>query len=191
MREANSPINEISKIKNVVISFSDQGPREQDTYVALASSEEMFESMPAILTYQAVGEEKELLIGAERILETSDDLSAALSELPDSSAFLSMLRAALRVLATGKAVSLVPGDAQLTTGQTADLLNVSRPYVVKLTISGELPSTMVGTHRRIRFEDIVKYKAQRDERRENGIKRLFAMYEADLNEHARKGVAQV
>jgi excisionase family DNA binding protein len=65
-------------------------------------------------------------------------------------------------VANGQEVSVLTKDADLTTAQTADLLNVSRPYVVQLLNEGKLPFHKVGTHRRVRLEDALQYKeAQR------------------------------
>jgi excisionase family DNA binding protein len=61
-------------------------------------------------------------------------------------------------VANGQQVSVLPKDTDLTTAETADLLNVSRPYVVQLLNEGKLPFRMVGTHRRVLLEDAVQYK---------------------------------
>ena len=69
------------------------------------------------------------------------------------------------VLVNGNQVRVMSVDSQLTTQQAADLLNVSRPFLVKLLEKGELAYTMVGTHRRVRLEDLVVYRDQRDSER--------------------------
>lgn len=75
---------------------------------------------------------------------------------------LQLVQRALREMAQGNSVTIIPTSAELTTQQAADLLNVSRPYVVKLLEEKKIPSRMVGKYRRIRFDDLMAYKQKDD-----------------------------
>jgi excisionase family DNA binding protein len=80
-------------------------------------------------------------------------------ELPTSA--LRLLVDILAELADGNAVQVVPIHAELTTQEAADLLNVSRPHLVKLLEEGHLPYHRAGKHRRVRFADLMQFKAER------------------------------
>ncbi len=73
-----------------------------------------------------------------------------------------MLAQVLGLLAQGRGVQIFPKDAELTTQQAADLLNVSRPYLIGLLEAGQIPFRKVGRHRRITVEALMEYKRQDD-----------------------------
>ncbi|GMV74299.1 MAG: hypothetical protein AMXMBFR78_12500 [Rubrivivax sp.] len=81
-------------------------------------------------------------------------------ELPTSA--LRLLVDVLSELAEGNAVKVVPIHAELTTQEAADMLNVSRPHLVKLLESGALAFHKTGKHRRIRFADLMTFKTEQD-----------------------------
>lgn len=85
----------------------------------------------------------------------------------------------LRHIGSGSAVTLVPIQEMLTTQQAADLLNVSRPYLIKLLEQEAMPHTLIGRHRRIRANDVFRYKAQRDDERSRALDELISD-DADL-----------
>lgn len=88
-----------------------------------------------------------------------------------------MLAQVLDLLANGQGVQIIPKDAELTTQQAADLLNVSRPYAIGLLESGQIPFRKVGRHRRITFEALMEYKRKDDLQRRDAADDL-----ADLSQ---------
>lgn len=81
----------------------------------------------------------------------------------------------LKNMQAGKAVSVVPEHEELTTQRAANMLGVSRPFLVRLLEEDKLPFHMAGSHRRVYMKDVVAYKAQRDKQRHASIVRMARM----------------
>lgn len=122
-------------------------------------------------------EERSAIASIEEYLESKRGRVARLvgpgkDGVPIPSSLRRVLVAAARQLADGNGVSIMPVTAEVTTQQAADLLNVSRPFVVGLLDKGEIPFHKVGTHRRIRLRDLLAYRRRRDASRRAVIDRL-------------------
>ncbi len=72
---------------------------------------------------------------------------------------LQLLNSIISNMAQGKSIVLMPTDAEVSTQQAAEILNVSRPHVIKLLEKGEIPHKKVGSHRRILLQDILKFES--------------------------------
>lgn len=95
------------------------------------------------------------------------------AELPR--ALVGLLDEILKNMQAGKAVSIVPEHQQLTTQRAANLLGVSRPFMVRLLEEGRLPFHMVGSHRRVYLKDLLVYQKRRDAERHDAINRMARM----------------
>jgi excisionase family DNA binding protein len=83
-----------------------------------------------------------------------------------------LLQSMLSELGKGNALAVLPVHEELTTQQAADLLNGSRPFVVRMLEEGKLPSRKVGTHRRVRLQDALEYKQRLFESRNEALAEL-------------------
>lgn len=94
-------------------------------------------------------------------------------ELPET--VLRVLERVAEVLARGDAITVIPIGQELTTQQAADMLNVSRQYLVRLVEQGKIPFTKTGKHRRLRIEDVLEFKKGRDLGRKAALRKLTQM----------------
>lgn len=114
--------------------------------------------------------------GHRSIRFVGPDGSDTTIDIPASAAEL--LVRALSEMAEGNAVTLIPIRTELTTQQAADILGVSRPFVVKEIEERRLPARKVGTRRRVMFSDLMTYKQRSDATRQQA---LDALAELDEN----------
>jgi len=96
-------------------------------------------------------------------------------ELP--SALYDLLVTVVGILESGSGVTVVPLGTELTTAETAELLNVSRPHVIKMLEAGEIPFHKVGTHRRVLLEDVLKFREARNAQFHGAMARLHDITE--------------
>jgi excisionase family DNA binding protein len=135
-------------------------PSENDTKISIDSSRilatYLSPDVHQIKVVEASGQEHEAIIP-----------SAAYRLLVD----------VLNQMAQGNSVSLVPIHAELTTQEAADLLNVSRPFLIKQIDQGEVPYHKVGKHRRIKFNDLMVYKERVDQEASDALDEIVAISE--------------
>jgi excisionase family DNA binding protein len=115
--------------------------------------------------------------GAPMRFRILDDAGQATVKLPAPA--VDLLLRILEEMARGNAVTIIPVHAELTTQEAADMLNISRPSLIQLLEKGKIEYRRVGTHRRVRFEALMKFKRHADEERRAALDELAA-YDQEL-----------
>lgn len=136
-------------------------PTPKETALALESSRRL----TRFLQIAKSRTELKLHIGAEDEVEAQESVTIPVS------AFC-LLNDILTQMAQGNAVTIIPIHAELTTQQAADIINVSRPFLIEQLEKGVIPFRKVGSHRRILFQDLMKYKKTIDEHRLADLEKL-------------------
>jgi excisionase family DNA binding protein len=110
---------------------------------------------------------EKLVQSAEPVTLSAGDTSVIVPE-----PIRSIVEQAAHELARGNRVSILPIGRLLTTRQAAELLNVSRPFLIKLLDAGEIAFEMVGTHRRVPIDDLLRYRETRSRGRRDALREL-------------------
>lgn len=141
----------------VVMESTTDIPEPEDADLARVSAQ--------ALASRLAGHPKRVAI---RFVEDSPDVI----ELPLPA--VRLLIELLNEMAQGNAVSLIPTHVELTTQEAADLINVSRGFLVKLLERQEIPHRKVGTHRRVLFSDLKAYEFRSRRERSKALDELAA-----------------
>jgi excisionase family DNA binding protein len=139
-------------------SFETETPSEAEQEVARESSRQLASALEAAKDF--------------RLQVTTGKRTSEALVIPPAA--VRLLFHILTEMARGNAVTLVPIHAELSTQQGAELLSVSRPFLVKLLDAGEIPCRKVGSHRRVLFQDLMAYKKRVDADRSKVLEELAA-----------------
>lgn len=125
------------------------------------------------------GDERERYTELLRLLDAGGAhiVGADGAAVPIPDAVATALRAVTAAFAANRGVLINDIAKDLTTQQAADLLNVSRPYLIKLLDEGKIPFTMTGTHRRIPLDALMKYRAVMKEEQRAALRELTQLHE--------------
>jgi excisionase family DNA binding protein len=126
---------------------------------------------PALATNEVLSadpaEQPQLRVLDERLaeLEAQHEMARLIgpdgSEIPFPASAFHALQRVIEAMSRGASIALVPQGKELTTKQAAELLHVSRPFLVRNLLGKEIPFDTVGSHRRVRLEDVLAYRERR------------------------------
>lgn len=133
---------------------------------------------PFVASEEEAAQAREATARLKPLAEAGQDVRLRVAEAPRDivvplpARALCLILEVLERMAARRPVSFIPSDAELTTKQAADYLNVSRPYLVGLIDRGEIPHRMVGTHRRVRVADLDAFKLRSQATRRAALARM-------------------
>ena len=139
-----------------------------ETLFKSTSKEDQNIAIASLLGFQTVSETVKFSLNKSvkiKIQENGDFIT-----IPKKA--LTLLTAILQNMAEGKTISIVTSNPEISTQQAADMLNISRPHLVKLLETKNIPFKKVGSHRRILLEDIQNYQEQQTKQRESQLQFL-------------------
>ena len=143
-----------------------------------AFAEELGGRLPSALERAAANQLRRILashVSSDSTLRIIDDETKKPSEITLTPGLSKLLTELLRHIGSGDAVTLVPVSQMLSTQQAADILNVSRPFLISLLDKGEIDHELVGCHRRVKAETLFAYKRTRNEKRGKALDALAAL----------------
>ncbi|RAA18996.1 helix-turn-helix domain-containing protein [Ralstonia pseudosolanacearum] len=138
-------------------------PSEEDVTLA----REAGRTLAAVLATGAAVRQVDIRDGSGRVRSLQMPVAA-----------LQLLQDVLDQIEKGCAVSVVPVHAELTTQEAAQMLGVSRPFLVQMLEKGDIPFHKIGTHRRVRYRDVVDYKKRLDTERREALEALTEQAQA-------------
>lgn len=175
-RYAKEQATSISCTCSVYVAYLQWGDREETG----GNDQRGYTMSPTLLEREVVvahEDERAQLSQIQALLERPTEHTAMLDDIALPGSILRVLRQIVPMLAAGELVTLVPLHTELTTREAAELLNVSRQYLVTLLDQGKMDYHMVGSHRRIYVRDLMGYKRRRDEDRQHHRDRLIRLSE--------------
>lgn len=137
--------------------------------------------MKAIIEQTTKADQKIALNSLEAFLNVSNRIKASRKtgikiKVQETGEFMTIPKKALELLffivqnmSEGRSISLIPSESEVSTQQAADMLNVSRPHLVKLLESGNIPFKKIGSHRRILLQDLIVYEEKLANEREKQL----------------------
>jgi excisionase family DNA binding protein len=143
-----------------------------------AFAEELSGRLPSALERAAANQLRRILVShvsSDSTLRIIDDETKKPSEITLTPGLSKLLTELLRHIGSGDAVTLVPVSQMLSTQQAADILNVSRPFLISLLDKGEIDHELVGRHRRVKAETLFAYKRTRNEKRGKALDALAVL----------------